>query len=115
MLPSFIVCGLSSEERRKGPSRAQPSFLRFIASVSFLGEVLGLFVVGRIDNTEGWLFVKGGAGTWQDTMLRSSTTEGPAPEDSESLTWSHLSEEPIAQGNSWGHAQSRWSATAFWN
>lgn len=97
MLPFFIVYGLSSEERGKGPSRAQPSFLSFIASVTFLGKVLGLFVMGRIDNTKGWLLlVKAGAGTWQDTVLRNSTTVGPAPKDSELLTWSHLSKDPIA-------------------
>lgn len=83
---------LSSEGREGGPFQADPGSL---ASVKFLGEVLGLFIVGRICDTVCWLSLKDGLGTWPGTMLRNSATEGPACGDSESLTWSRHSEEPL--------------------
>lgn len=66
-----------------------------IASVRFLGEVLGLLVVGRIYDAVCWLSLKDGLRMWQGAVLRNSASEGPACGDSESLTWSHHSEEHL--------------------
>lgn len=56
MLPSLTVPRLFRQ--RPGRRALQPRLAAFIARVSFVGEVLGLFVVGRICNTSCWLSLR---------------------------------------------------------